>query len=64
MLPVPRRASELEGQRARYLRTRMALAHLPYVKTLDHFDFSLQASIDERQIRERSAAGWHPQTTR
>jgi len=42
----------------------MALAHLPYVKTLDHFDFSFQASIDERQIRERSAAGWHPQTTR
>jgi DNA replication protein DnaC len=43
---------EVDARRARYLRTRMALAHLPYVKTLDHFDFSFQASIDERQIRE------------
>jgi hypothetical protein len=28
------------------------LAHLPYVKTFDQFDFAFQPSIDERQIRE------------
>jgi DNA replication protein DnaC len=43
---------EVEARRARYLRTRMRLAHLPYTKTLDQFDFSFQPSIDERQIRE------------
>ena len=30
----------------------MQLAHLPYVKTFDQFDFAFQPSIDERQIRE------------
>jgi DNA replication protein DnaC len=34
------------------LKTRLQLAHLPYVKTFDQFDFSFQPSIDERQIRE------------
>lgn len=43
---------EVEARRARYLRTRMRLAHLPFTKTLDQFDFSFQPSIDERQIRE------------
>jgi DNA replication protein DnaC len=43
---------EVEARRARYLRTRMRLAHLPFIKTLDQFDFGFQPSIDERQIRE------------
>lgn len=43
---------EVEARRARSLRTRMRLAHLPFTKTLDQFDFSVQPSIDERQIRE------------
>jgi len=43
---------EVEARRARYLRTRMRLAHLPFTKTLDQFDFGFQPSIDERQIRE------------
>jgi hypothetical protein len=30
----------------------MRLAHLPYAKTLAHFDFSFQPSTDEWQIRE------------
>jgi DNA replication protein DnaC len=30
----------------------LQLAHLPFVKTFDQFDFSFQPSIDERQIRE------------
>ena len=28
------------------------MAHLPFVKTFEQFDFSFQPSIDERQIRE------------
>jgi DNA replication protein DnaC len=43
---------ELAARRERYLRTRMRLAHLPAVKTLETFDFRFQPSIDERQIRE------------
>lgn len=45
-------AGEVEARRARYLRTRMRLAHLPYHKTLEQFDFDFQPSIDRRQIRE------------
>ena len=44
--------TEVEARRQRYLKTRLQLAHLPYVKTFDQFDFSFQPSIDERQIRE------------
>lgn len=43
---------ETTARRERYLRTRMRLAHLPAVKTLEQFDFSFQPSLDERQIRE------------
>jgi DNA replication protein DnaC len=43
---------ELDARRQRYLKTRLQLAHLPYVKTFDQFDFTFQPSIDERQIRE------------
>jgi DNA replication protein DnaC len=43
---------EVEARRARYLRARLQLAHLPFIKTFDQFDFGFQPSIDERQIRE------------
>lgn len=43
---------EVRERRKRYLTTRTQLAHLPFRKTLDDFDFSLQPTIDERQIRE------------
>src|SRR5512135_396488 len=43
---------EIDARRSRYLKTRLQLAHLPYVKNFDQFDFSFQPSIDERQIRE------------
>jgi DNA replication protein DnaC len=43
---------EVEARRTRYLRARLQLAHLPFVKTFEHFDFAFQPSIDERQIRE------------
>jgi DNA replication protein DnaC len=45
-------SAEADARRQRYLKTRLQLAHLPYVKTFDQFDFAFQPSIDERQIRE------------
>src|ERR1017187_734326 len=44
-------SAEADVRRQRYLKTRLQLAHLPYVKTFDQFDFAFQPSIDERQIR-------------
>jgi DNA replication protein DnaC len=45
-------STEADARRQRYLKTRLQLAHLPYVKTIDQFDFAFQPSIDERQVRE------------
>jgi DNA replication protein DnaC len=45
-------ACEVDARRSRYLRARLQLAHLPFVKTFDQLDFGFQPSIDERQIRE------------
>ena len=44
--------TEADARRQRYLKTRLQLAHLPYVKTFAQFDLSFQPSIDERQMRE------------
>ena len=44
--------AELAARRERYITARTRLAHLPFHKTLDQFDFSFQPSIDERQVRE------------
>ncbi len=44
--------AEAAARRERYLRTRTRLAHLPFQRTLDQFDFRFQPSIDERQVRE------------
>jgi len=43
---------DIEARRQRYLKTRLQLAHLPYVKNFEQFDFGFQPSIDERQIQE------------
>jgi DNA replication protein DnaC len=32
--------TEADARRQRYLKTRLQLAHLPYVKTFDQFDFA------------------------
>lgn len=44
--------AEVEARRTRYLRARLQLAHLPFVRTFGQFDFGFQPSIDERQINE------------
>ena len=43
---------EVTARRERCLSTRTRLAHLPFQRTLDQFDFAFQPSIDERHIRE------------
>ena len=43
---------EITVRRERYLRTRTRLAHLPFQRTLEDFDFRFQPSIDQRQVRE------------
>src|SRR5512142_2564202 len=43
---------ESAARRERYLKARTRLAHLPYHRTLEQFDFGFQPSIDERQVRE------------
>jgi DNA replication protein DnaC len=45
-------STEADARRQRYLKARLQLAHLPYLKTFQQFDFSFQPSIDERQINE------------
>src|ERR1700726_2925174 len=43
---------EVEARRTRYLRAPLQLAHFPFVKTFEQFDFGFQPSLDDRQIRE------------
>lgn len=45
-------ACEVDARRSRYLRARLQLAHLPFLKTFEQYDFAFQPSIDERQIRD------------
>ena len=56
-LPYPELLADLLGieaaaRRERYLTTRTRLAHLPFQRTLEQFDFGFQPSIDERQVKE------------
>lgn len=43
---------ELAAKRERFIRMKTRMAHLPFHKTLDQFDFGFQPSIDERRIRD------------
>jgi len=43
---------EAAARRERYLTTRTRLAHLPFQRTLEQFDFGFQPSIDQRQVKE------------
>jgi DNA replication protein DnaC len=51
-------AAERDSRRDRYIKTRTQLAHFPYVRTLQQFDFSFQPSIDERHVRELANLGF------
>ncbi|MDQ6420481.1 IS21-like element helper ATPase IstB [Paenibacillus sp. LHD-117] len=45
-------AEEMLAKHDRFIQTRTRLAHLPFRKTLDQFDFEFQPSIDERRMRD------------
>ncbi|GIM47308.1 hypothetical protein DNHGIG_28570 [Collibacillus ludicampi] len=46
--------AEITERQRRNLEVRTKLAHLPYRKTIEEFDFAFQPSINERLIRERA----------
>lgn len=54
--------TEQADRRTRYLDTRMKLANLPFHKRLEDFDFSLQPTIDKRQIQELATLSFIPET--
>ena len=43
---------EVDARRERYLSTRTKMAHFPFQRTLEQFDFAFQPSIDEWQVKE------------
>ncbi len=43
---------ELSAKHDRFIRMKTRMAHLPYHKTLDQFDFGFQPSVEERRIRD------------
>lgn len=43
---------EVGARRERYLTTRTKLAHLPFQRSIEQFDFDFQPSVDERQVKE------------
>jgi DNA replication protein DnaC len=43
---------EIAGREERRLIVKQRLAHFPWVKTLDQFDFAFQPGIDEKQVKE------------
>ena len=55
--------AEAAARRERYLRTRTRLAHLPFHKTLEQFDFKFQPSIDERLVRELATLSFVSEAT-
>ena len=44
--------AEVAVRKERYLTTKTRMAHLPFQRTLEQFDFAFQPSIDERQVKE------------
>jgi DNA replication protein DnaC len=45
-------STEWQGRQLRGTEARLRQARLPWVKTLDQFDFDFQPSLDRRQVRE------------
>ena len=43
---------EAAARKERFLQTRTSLAHFPFIRTLEDFDFSFHPSLQERQVRE------------
>ncbi len=43
---------EMAARKERRLMFKQRLAHFPWIKTLDQFDFSFQPGVDERRVKE------------
>ncbi len=56
-------AVEVTARRERYMTTRTRLAHLPFKRTLEEFDFGFQPSIDERQVKELASLAFVAEAT-
>ena len=54
---------EVAARRERYLTTRTRMAHLPFRRTLEQFDFAFQPSIDERQVMELASLAFVTEAT-
>ena len=54
---------EVAARRERYLTTRTRMAHLPFRRTLEQFDFAFQPSIDERQVKELASLAFVAEAT-
>lgn len=50
--------AEVDARQQRYVSSRVQMAHLPFRKPLDTFDFGFQPSLDERQIRGLATLQW------
>ena len=55
--------AEVAARRERYLTTRTRLAHLPFQRTLEQFDFAFQPSIDERLVKELANLAFVPEAS-
>ena len=49
---------EWQGRKQKGAEARLAQARLPWLKTLEQFDFSFQPSIDRKVVRELSTLGF------
>lgn len=50
--------AEYQGRHLKGVEARLGLARLPWIKTLEQFDFSFQPSIDRKVIRELAGLGF------
>ena len=55
--------AEVEARRERYLSTRTKMAHFPFQRTLEQFDFAFQPCIDERQVKELASLAFVAEAT-
>ena len=56
-------SAEVAARRERYLTTRTRMAHFPFQRTLEQFDFAFQPSIDERQVKELAGLAFVAEAT-
>src|ERR1700740_984882 len=49
---------EIARKDERRIEMAVKIAHFPYVRDIDGFDFAAQPSVDPRQIRELAACRW------